>query len=133
MGTSNPNTDAAPAAADAMTSLPAPPVQLTRPALFLDLDGVLAPLAATPDAVVPNARRTRVLQDVAQRLDGRVAIVSGRTIAEIFAAVRLRKEMTPAERTEFEQVAGTLLTDLGYETLNTPAPRAEPTPKEELA
>jgi hypothetical protein len=45
---------------------------------------------------------------------------------------RWRDEMTPAERTEFEQVAGDLLTDLGYETLNTPAPR-EPARKEELA
>lgn len=83
MGTSYPTADAAPAAAEAMTRLPPPPRRLAKPALFLDLDGVLAPLAETPDAVVPNAQRTRVLQDVAQRLDGRVAIVSGRTIAEI--------------------------------------------------
>jgi hypothetical protein len=34
---------------------------------------------------------------------------------------RWREEMSPAERTEFERVAGELLTDLGYETLNTPA------------
>jgi hypothetical protein len=46
---------------------------------------------------------------------------------------RWRDEMSDADRTEFERVAGVLLTDLGYETLNTPAPRAEPTPKEELA
>lgn len=63
--------------------LPPPPVRLSRPALFLDMDGVLAPLAATPDAVVPDARRTAVLRRLAERLDGRVAIISGRTIAEI--------------------------------------------------
>ncbi len=47
------------------------------------MDGVLAPLADTPDAVVPNARRTAVLRRLATRLDGRVAIISGRTLAEI--------------------------------------------------
>ena len=63
--------------------LPPPPVALSRPALFLDMDGVLAPLAATPDAVVPDPRRTAVIRGVAERLNGRVAIISGRTIAEI--------------------------------------------------
>jgi len=47
------------------------------------MDGVLAPLAATPDAVAPDPRRTAVLLGLATRLDGRVAIISGRTIAEI--------------------------------------------------
>ena len=42
--------------------LPAPPARLTRPALFLDMDGVLAPMAPTPDAVLPDARRTAVLK-----------------------------------------------------------------------
>jgi trehalose 6-phosphate phosphatase len=52
-------------------------------ALFLDMDGVLAPMAPTPDAVVPTARRTAALKAVEARLAGRVAIVSGRTLAEI--------------------------------------------------
>jgi trehalose 6-phosphate phosphatase len=47
------------------------------------MDGVLAPLAATPDAVMPDARRTALLRVVADRFAGRVAIVSGRTIAEV--------------------------------------------------
>ena len=47
------------------------------------MDGVLAPLAATPDAVVPDARRTAVLLRLTDRLEGRVAIISGRTLAEI--------------------------------------------------
>lgn len=65
------------------TSLPAPPVRIDGLALFLDMDGVLAPLAPTPDAVVPVARRTAVLEALHARLHGRVAIVSGRTLAEI--------------------------------------------------
>lgn len=52
-------------------------------ALFLDMDGVLAPLAPTPEAVVAEPRRTAALKALDRALDGRVAIISGRTIAEI--------------------------------------------------
>ena len=64
-------------------ALPPPPSCLRHPALFLDLDGVLASLAPTPEAVVPDPRRTAVLRALLNRLDGRVAIISGRTLAEI--------------------------------------------------
>jgi len=83
MGTSDLTLDAVTAVADAIPRLPGPPARLSRPALFLDLDGVLAELADTPDAVVPEPRRTAVLKALAPRLGGRVAIISGRTIAEI--------------------------------------------------
>lgn len=63
--------------------LPAPPVRLTGAALFLDLDGVLAPLAPTPDAVIPDPRRTETVERLTRALNGRVAVVSGRTLAEI--------------------------------------------------
>lgn len=63
--------------------LPKPPIRLDGAALFLDLDGVLAPLASTPDAVTPDPRRTRTLMRLGQALQGRVAVVSGRTLAEI--------------------------------------------------
>lgn len=64
-------------------ALPRPPARLPSPALFLDLDGVLAPLAPTPEAVVPVPCRTALLREIRHRFDGRVAIVSGRTIAEV--------------------------------------------------
>ena len=65
-------------------TLPAPPVALPRPlALFLDLDGVLAPMAPTPDAVVADPRRTAVLTRLDRVLEGRLAIVSGRTLAVV--------------------------------------------------
>jgi trehalose 6-phosphate phosphatase len=84
MGITHIDDDAGPPAADrARATLPPPPQCLPRPALFLDLDGVLAPIAPSPDDVGPDARRTRVLRDLAERLDGRVAIVSGRTVAEV--------------------------------------------------
>lgn len=73
-----------PSASGAIASrLPKPPLALKKPALFLDLDGVLAPLAPTPDAVGPDARRTEVLKRLTDRLDRRVAIISGRTLGEI--------------------------------------------------
>lgn len=74
---------AGPPAAETTPRLPPPPVRLRHPALFLDMDGVLAPLAPTPDAVGPDRRRTALLKAVSQRFSGRVAIISGRTIAEI--------------------------------------------------
>lgn len=52
-------------------------------ALFLDMDGVLAAMAPTPEAVMPDARRTAVLKRLDRVLDGRLAIVSGRTLVEI--------------------------------------------------
>lgn len=61
-----------------------PPVVPVGPlALFLDLDGVLAPMAQSPDAVLPSLRRTAVLGRLDRALDGRLAIVSGRTLTEI--------------------------------------------------
>ncbi len=52
-------------------------------ALFLDLDGTLAPIADTPSDVGPDPRRTELLKRLAARLGGRVAIVSGRTLEEV--------------------------------------------------
>lgn len=69
--------------ADQTTQLERPPVQLVRPGLFLDMDGVLAPLAPTPSDVGPLARRTAVLMQLNERLGRRVAILSGRTLVEI--------------------------------------------------
>lgn len=65
-------------------SLPAPkPLQLDGAALFLDLDGTLAPIAARPQDVMPFERRTRLLDRLKTGLDGRVAVVSGRTLEDI--------------------------------------------------
>lgn len=70
--------------ATTLEALAPPPVTVDRPlALFLDLDGVLASMAPTPDAVLPDPRRTAVLTRLDAVLDGRMAIVSGRTLKEI--------------------------------------------------
>ncbi|MDP3376912.1 MAG: trehalose-phosphatase, partial [Brevundimonas sp.] len=52
-------------------------------ALFLDLDGVLAPIEARPEDVVPDSRRTRLLDALTEALDGRVAVLSGRALADV--------------------------------------------------
>jgi trehalose 6-phosphate phosphatase len=64
--------------------LPAPkPLRLDEAALFLDLDGTLAPIAARPQDVRPDAHRTRILNQLKDRLDGRLAVVTGRTLADV--------------------------------------------------
>jgi len=59
------------------------PLDLERVALFLDLDGVLAPIAARPEDVVPVAARTALLKALQAALGGRLAVISGRTIADL--------------------------------------------------
>jgi trehalose 6-phosphate phosphatase len=61
----------------------APVLELSGAALFLDLDGTLAPIVARPDQVTPDARRTRLLERLGQALDGRLAVVSGRTLNDL--------------------------------------------------
>lgn len=58
-----------------------PPLDLLRGAsLFLDFDGTLAPIAATPDAVVVDDELLELLGTLSVALDGRLAIVSGRSV-----------------------------------------------------
>lgn len=54
-------------------------------ALFLDFDGTLVDLAATPESVVVEPGLVQALTVLHEKLDGRLAIVSGRPIAQIDA------------------------------------------------
>lgn len=64
--------------------LPAPrPLRLSGSALFLDLDGTLAPIAARPQDVRPDRRRTLLLEALTDGLGGRLAVISGRTLADV--------------------------------------------------
>ncbi|MDR6626013.1 trehalose-phosphatase [Caulobacter segnis] len=61
-----------------------PPLNLARrPALFLDLDGTLAPIMPRPDDVGPDARRADVLARLRERFEDRVAVVSGRSLPDL--------------------------------------------------
>ncbi len=61
----------------------AAPTPRTDWALFLDIDGTLLDLAPRPDAVEVPANLAATLADAGSRLGGALAIVSGRTLAEI--------------------------------------------------
>ncbi|MBV7267353.1 trehalose-phosphatase [Erythrobacter ani] len=52
-------------------------------ALFLDFDGTLVELAPGPDAINPRAGLAQYLSALADRLEGRCALVSGRGITDI--------------------------------------------------
>ncbi|MFO7304086.1 MAG: trehalose-phosphatase [Gammaproteobacteria bacterium] len=63
-----------------------------RWALFLDVDGTLLELAETPESVYVPPELRSLLSTTASRLEGALALVSGRTIADLdrlFAPLRL--------------------------------------------
>lgn len=71
---------------------PRPPAPADDWALFLDVDGCLLDLAGTPDAVRVPPRLRATLEALSQRLQGALALVSGRSVAVIdalFAPLRL--------------------------------------------
>lgn len=67
------------ASADAALSLPVP----DHPALFLDFDGTLIDLAPEPDLVVVDPGLPDLLGEIQARLDGALAVVTGRELGDI--------------------------------------------------
>jgi trehalose 6-phosphate phosphatase len=62
---------------------PPPPELLDGAALFLDFDGTLVELAETPDSIRVSPELVPLLERLRRRLDGRLAIVSGRSLADL--------------------------------------------------
>ncbi len=60
-----------------------PPISPSDTALFLDFDGTLADMAPRPEAVQVPPAVIALLQELAERLDGALAIVSGRRLADL--------------------------------------------------
>jgi trehalose 6-phosphate phosphatase len=58
-----------------------------RVAVFCDFDGTLVELAETPDAIEPTEHMAQALEKLSDRLGGRMAVVSGRSIADIAAHI----------------------------------------------
>lgn len=64
--------------------LPPPPAFApATAALFLDLDGTLAPIMPRPEDVGPDRRRALLMKQLAAMLGGRVAVISGRTLEDL--------------------------------------------------
>ena len=69
----------------ASATLPSPPPlsDLARPALFVDFDGTLVEIAAGPDAIVVPERLAARMTALAERIDGRLALISGRSLKDL--------------------------------------------------
>lgn len=68
------------------TVLATPPADLLDDAsLFLDFDGTLVAFAHRPDAVSVDARLDTLMRRLLDRLDGRLAIISGRSAGDVRA------------------------------------------------
>lgn len=52
-------------------------------ALFLDIDGTIAEIMPRPGDVIPNVRRTQLIQGICAATSGRLAILSGRTLEDV--------------------------------------------------
>lgn len=67
---------------DSRTTLPLPEAG-ARWAMFLDIDGTLADIAPTPEAVAITGNAQDVLARLVRACGGAVALISGRAVAEI--------------------------------------------------
>ncbi len=77
-------------------------------ALFLDVDGTLLDIAEGPDRVVTPAGVAAALAKAATRLDGALALVSGRSLDELdrlFAPLRLRASAVHGAEMRFDPQA----------------------------
>lgn len=73
-----------------LTMLPPPPLRtVERPALFLDFDGTLVALADRPEAISVSVQLPALLSRLAVRYAGRVAIVTGRALADLDSHLRV--------------------------------------------
>lgn len=69
----------------AATDRPPPPALGEGHALFLDLDGTLAPIAERPDAVSVPRATVEALGGASTALGGAVAVISGRAMSDVDA------------------------------------------------
>jgi trehalose 6-phosphate phosphatase len=60
-----------------------PPLVGAGDALFLDLDGTIAPIETAPALVGPSGRRRRLIQTLADKLDGALAVLTGRSMEDV--------------------------------------------------
>jgi trehalose 6-phosphate phosphatase len=90
------------------------PESLDGTALFLDVDGTLLELRETPEDVVAPQVVVRLLEHLRSRLDGALALVSGRTIADldrIFHPLRLPAAGIHGAQLRIDNTTSTLAID----------------------
>lgn len=81
-------------------------------AIFLDFDGTLVEIASGPDAIVPRAGLADALRALSARLGGRLAVISGRAIADMERHVgRLEIAAAGSHGTDVRTAAGEPLGD----------------------
>ena len=93
-------------------SIDAPPPD--RTALFLDVDGTLLDLAASPAAVVVPDGLVERIAGVEQALGGALALVSGRTLEELdrlFWPLRLRASGVHGAEIRYDPLAPVVIVD----------------------
>lgn len=84
-----------------------------RSALFLDIDGTLIDIAATPQSVIVPDALPALLYGLSSRLDGALALVSGRPVAQIDALMApLALPCAGGHGAQLRLVAGGPLTDI---------------------
>lgn len=88
-----------------------PPLPWREAALFLDFDGTLADIAPRPEAVVVPRELIGTLHELAQALDGALAIVSGRPLADLDRLLAPLELPLAAEHGALRRVAGGRLTE----------------------
>jgi len=66
---------------------PPPPIHAAGHALFIDFDGTLVPIAERPDDVVADPELIRLLGRLHDGFGDRLALVSGRSIAQLDAMI----------------------------------------------
>ncbi|MES2625634.1 MAG: trehalose-phosphatase [Pseudomonadota bacterium] len=62
--------------------LPPPPLDISRHALFLDVDGTLVDIQERPELVLPEPDLTALLTRLGALLQGAIAILTGRTVLD---------------------------------------------------
>lgn len=87
----------------------APPQDLLRDAsLFLDFDGTLVELAEHPEAVIVSDRLVTLLAVLSARMDNRVVVVSGRSVAQLTAFLDPATHIVGNHGLEFTGAFGSL-------------------------
>jgi trehalose 6-phosphate phosphatase len=66
---------------------PPPPIDASSHSLFIDFDGTLVPLVDRPDLVRADSELIELLGALHRRLEGRMALVSGRSLDQLDAMI----------------------------------------------